>query len=99
MEKCIGCVKGCDSFKKANEKQENAWFCENIKIWVYKTLPEGMRLATIDDINPNGRRVIGLKYMLLGIESKQYEAYPLTENTDLPNLVRFIQLNRCWVKK
>lgn len=96
MAKCIDCKTGC---KEATESGLNAWKCELTGIWVYKTLPEGMRPATVNDLNPDGLRVIGLRYLLLSSISKMYEAYTLNDCTDLPNLIRFVNDGRCWVKK
>lgn len=95
MAKCINCAKGCEA---AISGDKNGWKCEISGIWIYRVLPEGMRLATRNDLNPDGRRIIGLKYMLKSWISEMYEAYTLGENTDLPNLVKFVDSGRCWVK-
>ena len=100
MDKCNECPIGCEEAKKVlNDPELNTIKCKLTGIWIYKTLPEGMRLATRDDINPNGRRVVGLRYLLFSSVSELYEAYPLTENTDLPNLIRFVDAGKCWIKK
>jgi len=95
MAKCIGCEKGCEA---AVSGIKDCWKCKLTGIWIYKELPEGMRLATRDDLNPEGRRMVGLKYLLKSWVSEMYEAYTLGENTDLVNIVRFVDGGRCWVK-
>lgn len=95
MAKCVDCKKGCEA---AIKDIENAWRCPISGIWVYRQLPEGMRFAVRNDINPDGRRLIGLKYLLKGYLSDNYEAYTLNDYTDLPNLIRFIDDNKCWIK-
>ncbi len=95
MAKCKDCNKECEAAASDNK---NSWKCMLTGIPIYKTLPEGMRLATREDINPDGRRRIGLPYLVKSYLSGMYEAYPLTENTDLPNLMRFVNDNNCWIK-
>jgi len=95
MPKCNNCTTGCQA---AISEEKNCWKCKLTGIWIYKELPERMRLATRDDINPEGRRMLGLKYLLKSWLSGMFEAYELTENTDLHNLIKFVDAHRCWVK-
>lgn len=99
MEKCLNCPIGCKNYSIAKSENKTAWFCEEAKIWIYKNLPEGMRHCTRDDINPDGRRRIGLRYILYSEYNNHYEVYQITENTNLPELVRFIDRKFCWVKQ
>lgn len=99
MEKCKICTIGCESFSKAKQENKEAWYCTEVGIWIYKNLPDGMRLCTRDDVNPDGRRRIGLRYILFSSLNNHYEVYQITENTRLPELIEFIDRKLCWIKQ
>jgi len=95
MAKCNDCKTGCEA---AISGINSSWRCGLTGIPIYSTLPEGMRLATLDDIYPFAIRRIGLVYLLKSYYSGVFEAYSITKNTDLLNLLKFIDKKRCWVK-
>ncbi|MCX6231112.1 MAG: hypothetical protein NTZ33_06170 [Bacteroidetes bacterium] len=95
MPKCKDCKNGCVA---AISGKKSSWRCGLTRIPIYPNLPAGMRLATLDDIYPEAIRQIGLTYLLKSYYSGVFEAYTLSKNTDLLNLLKFIDNKRCWVK-
>ena len=96
MNICTNCSKSCELVIKSTD---NAWICKQFKIWFYKDLPDGMRLATKDDIFPPGRVIKNKSYLLFSNYSKVYESYTTSDNTDILTLSQFIAEGRCWVKE
>jgi len=95
MKNCKHCSEGC---QKAKDNNETIWKCENTGIFIYKILPEGLRFATLEDIKKDENRNLDLNYLLYSTYSDRYEAYTISENTDMVTLELFIEKDRCWVK-
>ena len=93
MDKCKDCLTGCKAFG-----MDDKFVCERTGTGIYKTLPEGMRLAVKDDIFPAGRYIMGKNILVFSVRSGVYHANRTSKNTDLVILSRAIADGVCWVK-
>ena len=92
---CMHCSEGC---QKAKENNGTIWKCENTGIFIYKIIPEGLRFATLEDHKKDENIILDLSYLLYSILSDRYEAYTISENTDMETLELYIEKERCCVK-
>jgi hypothetical protein len=75
------------------EKTDKNWFR------YYDKLPEGYRLATIDDFHFQGRKKIGLEFLIKWVEKEYYQICVMSENLTSLKIKQFIDDNRVFVKK
>lgn len=73
---------------------------ENVAgIWVYSTLPDGMRKATIEDLlDGNGRPRIGTWFLILGFIYEEYQSYVVKPTFDIGYWRPWLEAGRMWVK-
>jgi hypothetical protein len=65
----------------------------------YEKLPDGYRRATIDDFHTNGRKKIGMEYLIKWIiRDDYYQVCIVSENLKGENLKPFIEFGRVFVK-
>ena len=65
----------------------------------YDKLPDGFRVAKIDDFHENGRKKIGMEFLIKRIiQDNFYEAYTVNENLTGTWLKQFIDDKRVFVK-
>ena len=65
----------------------------------YESLPPGYRLAELSDFTtPEGRRKLGLEFLLFGIYWPVYQVYHVTGTLTSDILKPFLQAGRCYVK-
>lgn len=65
----------------------------------FDKLPEGYRLATMADFHVNGRKKIGMEYLIQWARrSEYYEIRRITEKLTGEWLSPFIQCNRVFIK-
>jgi hypothetical protein len=64
----------------------------------FDQLPEGYRLATLDDFHIHGRKKIGLEYLIHTFWTKVYELHTVNENTEGKKLLPFFNENRIYIK-
>ncbi len=64
----------------------------------FDELPEGYRIATLDDFHSNGRRKLGKEYLIQWANNqKYYEIRHITEKLTGEWLIPFINANRVFV--
>ncbi|KAF0198379.1 MAG: hypothetical protein FD166_1432 [Bacteroidetes bacterium] len=100
-EFCPNCAfGGCEPAEKlVQDPQLNAIKCPHWKgLWKYRTLPEGMRPATIRDFFEGDQIKPGVKYLLHSFYSGHYESYTASLRTDQDDLRVFIEKGRCFIK-
>ncbi|MFH1118872.1 MAG: hypothetical protein V1775_03560 [Bacteroidota bacterium] len=101
-EFCPNCAfGGCEAAEKIVADQNlNAIKCPHWKgLWKYRTLPGGMRPATLNDFYEGDQFNSGIKYLLHSFYSGHYESYATSERTHLEDLNVFIESGRCYVKE
>ena len=65
----------------------------------YDKLPVGFRLAKIDDFHENGRKRIGMQFLIQRVTQENfYEAYTVNENLTGAWIKQFIDDKRVFVK-
>ena len=62
-------------------------------------LPEGYREATLDDFHVNGKKKIGMEYIIKGLEWKVFFKKQLSERTTGSQLKPHIDDKRVFVKR
>lgn len=63
-------------------------------------LPEGMLLACLDDFHMNGKKNIGMEYLIQWVDNPNYyEYHQVNENLKGISLLPFINDKRVFVKK
>jgi hypothetical protein len=74
---------------------------ENVAgIWVYPTLPDGMRAATVDDVlDRNGRPRTGTWFIIHSFIYDDYQAYVVKPTFDLAYWRPWLDAGRMWVKE
>ncbi len=65
----------------------------------YDKLPEDYRIATIDDFHFQGRKKIGLEFLIKWVEKEYYQICIMSENLTSLKIKQFINDNRVFVKK
>ncbi|MFZ4569730.1 MAG: hypothetical protein ACOYM0_01210 [Bacteroidales bacterium] len=64
----------------------------------FDKLPEGYRLATLDDFHKNGRKILGKEYLIQWARNNQYyEIRHITEKLTGDWLMPFIKENRVFI--
>jgi len=67
--------------------------------WEYfEKLPEGYRVATLDDFHKNGRKMIGMEFLIKWVRKEYYQVCKVTETLTGANLKPFIEVGRVFVK-
>jgi hypothetical protein len=64
----------------------------------YDQLPEEYRLADLDDFHINGRKKIGMEFLIKWVTREYYQVCVVSENLKGPVLQSFINDNRVFVK-
>lgn len=65
----------------------------------YDKLPDGYRLATLDDFHQNGKKKIGLEFLIKRIWTDRYDVYTLNDNHQGAWINQFIKDNRVFIKR
>lgn len=98
---CSNCIAaGCQRCEDmaTNREKINGIKCPELNMFVYHTLPPGMRLATMSDFVKNTLIQTGLGYLLKSHFAPKYVSGKLSDLTDLAEIQRFIELDSCFVK-
>jgi|GEM_PF-1506145 len=99
--KCIGCVTGCDEASQAiNDGEKIAYRCDLTGAWIYKKLPEGMRLATKDDFYFDDviKNDINITVLIHSFYSGLYSSYTVTNDTRMEEFMQFVEGEHCYLK-
>jgi hypothetical protein len=64
----------------------------------YDKMPDGYRVAIIDDFHFHGRKRIGMEYLMTRVTDNKIEIHRVTENLSAGDLMPFINDNRVFVK-
>jgi len=64
----------------------------------YDKLPVGYRLATIDDFHFQGKKRIGMEYLIRRSSTDRCDVHTVTMDMDGKWLIKFIKVNRVFVK-
>jgi hypothetical protein len=69
--------------------------------WKYiEKVPDGWRLATLDDFHQNGRRRIGMQFIIKWIiRENYYQVCQVSENLKSDHLKKFIDAGRVYVSE
>lgn len=65
----------------------------------YDKLPDGYRPAKIDDFHFNGRKKLGMEFLIQGVNKEKYFVYYLMERHTGSWLNVFISINRVFIKE
>jgi len=65
----------------------------------YDKLPDGYRLAKIDDFHIKGMKKIGMEFLIQRVNKEIYDVYHLLERHTGLWLNKFINVNRVFVKE
>jgi hypothetical protein len=65
----------------------------------YDKLPDGYRLATINDFHDNGRKNIGMEFLILRVTKEIYDVYHLSDHHTGSWLNEFIKDKRVFIKE
>ena len=65
----------------------------------YPSLPDGYRLAKLDDFHTSGRKKIGMEYLLGNSKGDQYELHQVTEETTSNKIKPLIEESRVYILK
>ena len=68
-------------------------------IWMYPTLPPGMRAATPEDFQVNGDLNYGLHYLIHSYYSDEFEAHIVKPGFILDKITPWLDDNRIYVKQ
>lgn len=67
--------------------------------WEYHDkLPEGFRLATMDDFHIGGKKKVGMQYLIQRGYQQYFEVHHITENSRAVNLKPFLDHQMVFVK-
>ena len=64
----------------------------------YEELPEGFRLATMDDFHVKGKKKTGMQYLIKRSNQDHYEVHHITEYTRSQSLKPFLDHEMVFVK-
>ena len=64
----------------------------------YEELPEGFRLATMDDFHVKGKKKTGMQYLIKRSNQDHYEVHHITEYTRSQSLKPFLDHDMVFVK-
>lgn len=73
------------------QKDHNGWE-------FYEELPTGYRPAVLDDFHVNGRKKIGMEFMIRWVSRPYYQVCVVSSNLTGEKLKPFIEDNRVFVK-
>lgn len=69
-------------------------------IWVYPTLPDGMRKATMEDLlDGKGRPRIGTWFIIHSFWYNEYQAYVVKNNFKFDEWRVWLEAGRMWVRE
>ena len=92
--KCKNCDMGC----AASETVVNSFICGKHNIGIYRSVPEGMRKATKDDLFNDYKLKLGIRHLLYSEYHEKYQVYKTSENTDVEMILSFVAAGRCYIK-
>jgi hypothetical protein len=81
--------------KKIKKMQKKV---DTLGLEYYPELPEGYRLATIDDFHTRGRKKIGMEYLVHTYHSNVFEVRMVSEDLKGEMLVPFFKEGRIYIK-
>lgn len=99
--KCSNCASGCDEASQAlNDAGKLAFKCKITGVWIYKKLPDGMRLATKDDFFFNDiiKENLNIPVLLHSFYSELYSSYTVTADTRMDDFMYFVEHKHCYLK-
>jgi hypothetical protein len=64
----------------------------------FKTLPEGFRVASMDDFHIRGRKKLGTQYLIETFHSGVFEVHTISEFTEGIKLLPFFNEGRIYIK-
>lgn len=64
----------------------------------FETLPEGFRIASMDDFHIRGRKKTGTQYLIETFHSGVFELHTINENTEGIKLLPFFKEGRIYIK-
>lgn len=64
----------------------------------YDKLPEGFRLATMDDFHIKGKKKVGMQYLIKRATQEHYEVHYVREHTKSISLKPFLDHEMVYVK-
>lgn len=65
----------------------------------YDKLPGGYRMAKLDDFHENGKKNIGMEFLILRVTKEVYDVYHLADHHTGSWLNEFIKGNRVFIKE
>lgn len=101
-EFCPSCsFGGCEKAEKfVADPSAEALRCPHFKgRWMYRQLPSGMKNASIQDFIEHDRIRIGLRYLLQSFYTGRFEAYTVSDLTNIGELQVFIREGKCFIKQ
>ena len=96
LQRCPACLGGgCNDIQ---DEKINTWKCNETGAWKYKELPEGMRLAKIENFYHGTTLLVGMNYLVKGYYTEYYVTYQVHAMTNMQNLLQFIKDKRVFIK-